>query len=153
MTASPQPEHAVRVDIPVAFYHCDPLGVVWHGRYFEYFETARMALLASCGLDVAHIRDLGYRLFITDARCKYMAPLSLGDAPQLSAWFETVTPLIRINYEIRVPAPGAMPGSTQDTTQDSKLCSRATTLIAATDADGTLQAETPDALLKRLPVL
>ena len=73
------------------------------------------------------------------------SPLSLGDAPEVSAWFESVTPLISVSYEIRVP--------TSDPGQDAMLCSRATTLIATTDADGSLQAETPGPLLDRLPSL
>ena len=36
-------ERTTRFDVP--FHHCDPLNVVWHGRYLEYFEVARQKLL------------------------------------------------------------------------------------------------------------
>ncbi len=31
------------VHITVPFHHCDPMGIVWHGRYLEYFEIERFA--------------------------------------------------------------------------------------------------------------
>ncbi len=142
MTPPKRPEHAVTVELPpIAFYHCDPLGVVWHGRYFEFFETARMALLSSVDLDVPQIRELGYRMFVTDARCRYMAPLSLGDCPLVTAWFSANTPLIRVAYDIYNPVErSATPWS----------C-RAVTVLATTDDAGTLLPATPDAILERLP--
>ena len=134
-----RPDHAVSLDIKVAFHQCDPLGVVWHGRYFEFFEAARMELMASCGLDIPEIRALGLRIYVTEVRCRYMTPLSFGDTARVTAWFGEVTPLIRVSYDIRHVERGSW-------------SSRATTMLATTDAAGTLLTRTPDAILDRLPV-
>ena len=138
MTRLKRPAHAVSVDLKVAFHQCDPLGVVWHGRYFEYFEIARTALLASAGLDVEQVRALGFRMYVTDARCRYMVPLAYGETARVTAWFSALTPLIRVAYDV------------YDASQ-SRWCARATTVLATTDAAGVLLPRTPDAILDRLP--
>jgi len=132
-----RPAHAVTVDVDVAFSQCDPLGVVWHGRYFEFFEAARTALLRSIDLDVGRIRELGFRMLVTEARCRYMAPLAYGDVARVSAWFGQTAPLIRVSYDIY-------------NATDGRWSCRAATVLATTDASGTLLASTPDAILERL---
>jgi acyl-CoA thioester hydrolase len=129
----------VWVDIPVAFHQCDPLGVVWHGRYFEYFEAARMALMTSVGLDVQQIRALGFRMYVTEVRCRYMVPLAYGDVARVTAWFGAPTPLLRVVLDVYDAA-------------GSRWCARAVTVLATTDAAGVLIPRTPDAILERLPV-
>ena len=134
-----RPAHAVTVELKVGFHQCDPLGVVWHGRYFEYFEAARQALMASVDLDVPQIRELGFRMYVAEARCRYMAPLAYGDTARITAWFGSASPLIRISYDVR-PA------------EREAWCARAATVLATTDAAGVLLPRTPDAILARLPV-
>lgn len=138
MSRPARPEHAVTIEVPVAFHQCDPLGVVWHGRYFEYLERARCALLASVGLDVPQIVELGFRLYVTEARCRYMVALAYGDTARVTAWFGTRAPLLRVSYDIRDAAKDAW-------------CARAATVLATTDAAGVLLPRTPDAILARLP--
>jgi acyl-CoA thioester hydrolase len=138
VTALGRPDHAVTIEVPVAFHQCDPLGVVWHGRYFEYFEMARCALLASVGLDVPQIAGLGFRMYVTEARCRYMVALAYGDTARVTAWFGARMPLLRVAYDIHGTAKDAW-------------CARGATVLATTDADGVLLPRTPDAILARLP--
>lgn len=133
------PEHAVSVDREVPFHHCDPLFVVWHGRYFEYLEEARTELLRSRGLDVPDIRDLGYRMYVTDARCRYTHPMSYGDHVRVTAWFTAISPLLRVAYEIRNLTRG-------------RRTARAYTVLSTLDADGNLLTEPPDEVRRRLPL-
>jgi acyl-CoA thioester hydrolase len=130
--------HAVTVDIDVPFHDCDPLFVVWHGRYLEYMEAGRTALMRSCDLDVPVIREMGYRMFITDVRCRYTFPLTYGDTVRVVAWLLEATPLIRVAYDV------------QNLTQGRKSA-RATTTLATTDGQGRLLPETPREILERLP--
>ncbi len=138
MTRIRRPEHAILSTTRVSFHHCDPLNVAWHGRYFEWLEVARAALFASVDLEVHQIRELGFRMYVVEAKCRYMAPLHYGDPVHVTAWFGQVSPLIRISYDVRNP-------------EVDRWSARATTVLATTDADGTLLATTPDALLARLP--
>lgn len=139
MTRLVRPAHAVTSDFLIGLHHCDPLGVAWHGRYFEWLEMARMALFASIDLDVPQIRQLGHRMYVVDAQCRYMAPLGYGDTARITAWFVAVQPLIKVAYDIYNPAT-------------DRWSARATTVLATTAADGSLLATTPDALLARMPV-
>ena len=134
------PEHAASVELEVPFYDCDPLAVVWHGRYFQYFELARTQLLQAHELDVPQLRDLGVRLYISDVRCRYQAPLTYGDLFRVHAWFTEVGPLLRIVYQIHNLTQG-------------RLSARASTRIAMTDARGDLLQEVPAAIAARLPKL
>ncbi len=133
-----RPPHAITVEQKIGLHHCDLLGVAWHGRYFEWFEVARTALFCSIDLDVPRIRDLGFRMYVVDARCRYMAALQYGDTATITAWFVATEPLIRVAYDIVDPGTG-------------RWCARATTVLATTDAAGTLLATTPAELLERLP--
>jgi acyl-CoA thioester hydrolase len=139
MTARPRPKHAITLELKVGLHHCDPLAVAWHGRYFEWLEVARTELFDSFGLDVPTIRSLGLLLYVVDARCRYMAPLRLGERARVTAWVAAIEPLLRVAYEIHNLDTG-------------RWAARATTVLAATAADGTLLASPPAELLARLPV-
>ncbi len=41
---------SVRLSVP--FHHVDPMQVVWHGHYFEYFEAARDGLFESVNINL-----------------------------------------------------------------------------------------------------
>lgn len=138
MTAKQRPDHAITIEQRIGLHHCDPLGVAWHGRYFEWFEQARTALFASRDLDVPQIRAFGYRMYIVDAHCRYMAPLAYGDVARITAWFVANEPLIRVAYDVHHGATG-------------RWSARAATVLATTAADGALLPTTPGELLARLP--
>ncbi|MFO1076616.1 MAG: acyl-CoA thioesterase [Planctomycetota bacterium] len=133
-----RPDHAISVEGRVAFHECDPLGVAWHGRYFEWLEHARTELFRSRELEVHRIRALGHRMYVTDAKCRYMAPLQYDDAYVVTAWFGEVVPLIRVSYDIYNP-------------RTKRWSARATTVLATTDHQGVLLPTTPDAILGQLP--
>ena len=140
MSGVRRPEHAVTIEAKVGFQQCDPLGVVWHGRYFEWFEAARAELFISRNLDVPELRAMDHRMFIVDAKCRYMQPLTYGDTVRVTAWFGAVEPLIRVGYDVRHATTG-------------RWCARASTVLALTDGDGNLLPRTPDAILDRLPAV
>lgn len=133
------PSHAAHVELTVPFHDCDPLAVAWHGRYFEYFEASREALLRSCQLDVPDLMQLGIRMFVTEVRCRYNFPLSYGDRFRVTSWFAEADPLLRIAYEIH-------------NLTRSRKCARASTRLALTDGQGKLLSEIPPLIRQRLPI-
>jgi len=128
---------SVTIETQVQFYDCDPLFVVWHGRYFKYLEQARQELLRQFDLDVPDMRGMGYRMYITDARCRYMFPLSYGDTVAVTAWVSELEPLLRVAYDVR------------NVTKNRKAA-RAYTVVATTDAEGNLLTRIPDNVAARL---
>lgn len=130
-------KEAVAVEHEIPFHDTDPLGVVWHGHYYKYLELARTALLRGLDLEVAQIRDLGYRLYVIESRCRYVSPLHYGDKVRTSAWLKDVRNRINIAYLVHNLTTG-------------RRAARGSTILATTDAEGNLLLETPDAILERL---
>lgn len=134
------PSHARWVTLRVPFHDCDPLGVAWHGRYFEYFEAARCELLMSVGLDVPHVRDLNLRMYISEVRCRYSSPVRYGDEIKVWAWFSEIGPILKISYDI-------------ENLTTRRKCVRAYTRLALTDATGQFLSQLPQAVTARLATL
>ncbi len=126
---------SVRLTVP--FHHCDPLAVVWHGRYLEYFELARTKLFAALALDVPEIRDLGFRMYVADAGCRYTYPLHYGDEVEVTARATESKPMLRVVYSVR-------------NVTRARKSARGFTALATLDATGRLLYETPDAIVERL---
>jgi len=134
MTAS---KPTVTIELEIPFHDVDALGVVWHGHYYKYMELARTALLRSLELEVQQIRDLGYRLYVIETRCRYAFPLRYAERARVTAWVKDVDNRITIAYEVFNLTAG-------------RRSARGHTILASTDADGALLMETPDALRRRL---
>jgi len=135
-----RPEHAVSVELEIPFHDCDPLFVAWHGRYFQYLEAARQALLRSCRLDVPDLIDLRYRFYVADVRCRYNFPLTYGDRVEVTAWFGEHESLIKVLYDVFNRTKG-------------RRSARASTALAVTDNHGTFLTQIPEPILTRLPEL
>jgi hypothetical protein len=75
---------AGRVQLQIQFYDLDPMEIVWHGRYVEYMETARCALLDQIGYNYPAMKDSGYGWPVIDLRLRY-APGPLRAAHQVAA--------------------------------------------------------------------
>ncbi len=133
-----RPGHAVTTRVRIPLHHCDLVGVAWYGRYYEWIENARTELFRSRNLDIPAIRDLGFKMFVTETRCRNMAPITYGDEIDVVAWFSATAPLIRVAYDIQCADTG-------------RWMARALTVLAVTDFDGRLLPQTPDEMLARLP--
>lgn len=138
MSQPKRPDHAVTISHRVGFQECDPLGVVWHGRYLEWLEAARNALFGSIDLDIPQIRALGHRMYVVEAKCRYMAPLTYGDVAQITSWFGKSDALIKVSYDVRHE-------------RTSRWCARATTTLAVTDHEGNLLGAIPKPFRSRMP--
>lgn len=136
----PRPAGRVQVEVEIPFHDCDPLGVAWHGRYLEYMEASRRRLFEAHGLGVLDLIELGLRMFVSDARCRYHAPLRYGDSCLVSSWFTPAAPLVRVAYLI-------------ENTTSGRIAARASTVLALTDETGKLHSELPVTVRDRLPDL
>lgn len=59
-------------------HHTDYGGVVWHGTYLTWLETARVESLRSIGVDFAELVQLGCDLPVIDFAVRYHRPIRLG---------------------------------------------------------------------------
>jgi len=134
-----RPDHAITLKFRAGLHHCDPLAVVWHGRYFEWLEQARTELFRSVDLAVPAMKALGVKMFVVDASCRYMAPLLYDQELSVTAWFLSASPLLKVGYDVY-------------NLNTDRWAARATTTLATTDGAGNLHATTPHGVLERLPI-
>jgi acyl-CoA thioester hydrolase len=91
----------------VPFYDLDPIQVVWHGNYFNYFEDARVALFARNGIDLFDVYKKTSIIFpIIKTSTKHISPLRYNDefickATMIDARFKLV-----VDFELRLAAGG-----------------------------------------------
>lgn len=99
-------KHTITIEQKPALCDVDPMGIVWHGNYFRYFEYARETLLDSFDYGYARMEESGYAWPIVDTRVKYIAPLTFGRRIQVTATLSEYENRLRIDYEIRDAATG-----------------------------------------------
>ena len=65
--------------LKVRFYELDPYNHVNHSVYFQYFETARIALLAEAGYGLREMKDAGMIWVVAQVETKFHKPARAGD--------------------------------------------------------------------------
>ncbi len=89
---------AYTLEVRVRFAETDAMGVVYHARYFEYMEAARIALMEAEGLPYKKLVEEGFHLPLVEARIKYRASAKFDDILQIEA---TMEPLDGVKLNIR----------------------------------------------------
>lgn len=85
----------------VAFNEMDPMGVVWHGNYVNYFELARSALLAKIGLTYTDMQHRGHYWPVVKLRCKYIKSATLNQRLAITAELKDYTNSLTMSFIIR----------------------------------------------------
>src|SRR5262245_14544579 len=89
-----------RITLTVEWGHCDPAGIVFNSRFFEYFDTATWVLF-EVGLGVRRSEIgkaygiIGYP--IVDARANFLAPVNFGDTIEIAS---TVREFRRSSFDV-----------------------------------------------------
>ena len=91
---------SVTVERKVEFFDVDPMRVVWNGRYFDYFECARSALLDALSIPYETLAEGGLMLYVVRNEAKYIHPVRLHDTILIKAVLREWDYLIRIAYEV-----------------------------------------------------
>jgi acyl-CoA thioester hydrolase len=59
-------------------HHTDYAGIVWHGTYLTWMESARVECLRELGIEFANLVALGCDLPVVDLSIRYHRPVRLG---------------------------------------------------------------------------
>ena len=59
------------VDLRVRYAETDQLGIVYHANYLVWFEIGRAEYCRQNGFRYTELEDMGYRLVVAEARCRY----------------------------------------------------------------------------------
>jgi acyl-CoA thioester hydrolase len=88
-------------EITVEFFDLDPLRVVWHGNYINYFEAGRRALLEKINYSYEEMEKSGYAFPVIEISVKYLGPLQYKDRARVKAILIEYENRLMIRYEIR----------------------------------------------------
>jgi acyl-CoA thioester hydrolase len=123
MNEQPFIEHITT--IRVRYADTDQMGMVYYGKYFEYFEVARTEMLRACGLPYAEIEAAGYWLPVADASIKYLRSAKYDDLLRVTAKMPaSVSPRLEISYKVHLDAT------------DELIAEGTTTLVMVASATG-----------------
>ena len=89
------------IEIRVAFYETDAMGVVHHSNYLRYFETARVRWLRERGLDYRTWQNKGYHLPVVESSCRYKRPARFEDTLQISVVARRDRMRLIFEYELK----------------------------------------------------
>jgi acyl-CoA thioester hydrolase len=131
--------HTCEIHQRVQFYDVDPMQIVWHGNYFNYFENARVALFAKLGVDLFDYYKKTQCLFpIIRTATKHIYPLRNGDEFICKATLREGKTKIVVDFEIRLK-------------KDGKVCARGRTEQLAVQApEMEIMFTLPDEIRKAL---
>src|SRR5437899_12972403 len=95
--------------IRVRYADTDQMGIVYYGKYFEYFEVARTEMLRACGLPYAEIEAAGFWLPVSNASAKYLRSAKYDDLLRVTARMPaTLSPRLEISYEVSNESTGEL---------------------------------------------
>lgn len=83
-----------------SFQDADPMGVVYHGNYFRFFEEARRVLLDKIGYNYREMQVSGYMWPIIDTRVKYIKPIPFDLTVRVEAKLVEWENRLKVDYVI-----------------------------------------------------
>lgn len=96
------------VDIVIPFHDNDPMGIVWHGNYFKYFEMARDALLERAGMPIPKMTEEGFGIPVIESHCKYRHALFFMQRIRVYAYVSEWENRLNFKFEVRDPETNAL---------------------------------------------
>lgn len=123
--------------VRVPFHDIDPAGVVWHGRYFKYFEAARSKLLDTIQYSYQQMVDSGFVWPIVETMVRFVHPLTLNQ-------HYTVTACLR-EWELRLVVDYKIEDA------GARLCTKGRTIqVPVGVLDHELRIGSPDILIENV---
>ena len=90
-----------KTEIRVRYADTDQMKVVYHGKYLEYFEVGRAALIRSLGLPYSELETRGILLPVIEAFAKYRKPARYDELLFIEAIVtELPKAVLKIEYKI-----------------------------------------------------
>lgn len=85
----------------VRYRECDPMGVVYHTHYIDYFEAARTEALRTMGLPYRELEERGTIMPVVDLAVQYHRPAHYDDLLAITTRMDAVPSIrVRIDYEV-----------------------------------------------------
>lgn len=88
------------IEIRVPFYDADPVGIVWHGHFYKYFDRARDALLRTINYSPRVMKESGYKWPVIESQCRYARGIEYGEVIRVCAYVVEYEFQLTIEYRI-----------------------------------------------------
>lgn len=103
-------------EIRVRFVETDPLGIVWHGNYIQYFEDGREAFGRHHGISYLDQKEQGFTSPIVKSSCEHRLPLRYGDVATIKTIFVD-SPAAKMIFRYEIYNPKGQVACTGETVQ------------------------------------
>jgi len=100
------PVLSAEITLVTSFNDADPMGIVYHGNYFRFFEEARRVLMGKLNYSYREMQALGYIWPVIDARVKYVKAIPFNHEIRVTATLVEWENRLRVNYVIVDAASG-----------------------------------------------
>lgn len=88
-------------EVRVRFVETDPLGIVWHGNYIQYFEDGREAFGRHHGISYLDQKEFGYATPIVKSSTDHKLPLRYGDIATIKTiYVDSLAAKMVFRYEV-----------------------------------------------------
>ncbi len=87
MQSKQQEDISFTSEIRIRFVECDPLGIVWHGNYIQYFEDGREAFGRHHGISYINQKEHNFSTPIVKSMCEHKLPLRYGDVATIKTTY------------------------------------------------------------------
>ena len=84
----------------IEFFDLDPMQIVWHGNYINFFELGRRSLLDKIGYGYNEMKESGFAFPVVDISVKYLRSLKYKDRIRIKAILIEYENCLRIKFEI-----------------------------------------------------
>lgn len=90
------------MDRRVRYRECDPMGVVYHTHYLDWFEEARTEALREAGLPYAELEAEGVIMPVVDLSVRYARPVRYDDLVTIRTSIPDEMPGMRLRFDYEV---------------------------------------------------
>jgi acyl-CoA thioester hydrolase len=90
----------------VRYRECDPMNLVYHGHYLDYFEYARTDALRAMGLAYRDLEASGVLMPVIEVAVQYKRPALYDDLLEIVARFPDGVPRMKVRIEYTVRRTG-----------------------------------------------
>ncbi|GAB3517274.1 acyl-CoA thioesterase [Photobacterium alginatilyticum] len=89
------------ITLVTSFNDADPMGIVYHGNYFRFFEEARRVLMDKLEYGYREMKASGYTWPVIDAQIKYIRAIPFNHEIRVIATLVEWENRLRVNYVIQ----------------------------------------------------
>jgi len=86
----------------VRYRECDPMGIVYHAHYVDYFEAARTEMIRAFGIPYSEIERRGHLIQVIQVNVRYHSPAFYDDELTITVRVDEVPKMrFTIHNEVR----------------------------------------------------